>query len=81
MTLDYCGQRPPQLVVGEAHNIIVFTETLLAAGGHHIYLWPEATRLSKSHVPTKIGTYGHLSFIPSQFGSLYDIMYSISRFL
>ena len=29
---------------------------IFAAGGRHIYLWPEATRLSKSHVPAKIGT-------------------------
>ena len=56
MTLDFRGQRPPKLVVGEAHNILVVTERQFAAGGRHIYLWPEATRLYKSHVLTKIGT-------------------------
>ena len=56
MTLDFRGQRPPQLVVGEAHNILVVTESQFADGGRYIYLWPEATRLSKSHVLTKIGT-------------------------
>ena len=60
MTLDFRGQRPPQLVVGEAHNILVVTERQFAAGGRHIYLWPEATRLQKSHVLTIIGTYGQL---------------------
>ena len=62
MTLDFCDQRPPQLVVGEAHNIRVVTESLFAAGGRYIYLWPEATRLSKSHAPTKIGTYGQYKY-------------------
>ena len=61
MNLEFCGQRPPQLVVGETHNILVGTESLFTAGGLHIYLWLEATRLSKSHVPKKIGTYGQLS--------------------
>ena len=42
--------------MGKVQNILVVTKTLLAAGGRHIYLWPEATRLSKSHVPTEIGT-------------------------
>ncbi len=60
MTLDFRGQRPPQLFVGEAHNIIVVTERLFKAGDRHIYLWPEATILSKSYVPTEIGTYGQL---------------------
>ena len=32
-----------------------------SAGGRFIYLWPEATRISKPHVPTKIGTYGQLT--------------------
>ena len=45
------------MVVGKAHNILVVIERIFAARGRHIYLWPEATRLSKSHVPTKIGTY------------------------
>ena len=53
-----CGRGPPQMVVGESHNILVVTESLFVAGGRHIYLWQEATKLSKSHVPTKIGTYG-----------------------
>ena len=44
------------MVVGEAHNILVVTERQFAARGRHVYLCPEATRLSKSHVPTKIGT-------------------------
>ena len=59
MTFYFYGQRPSELVVGEVHNIFVVTESLFAAGGRHIYLWPEATRLYKSHVPTKNGTYGH----------------------
>ena len=46
------------MVVGEAHNILVVIEHQIAARGRHIYLWPETTRLYKSHVPTKIGTYG-----------------------
>ncbi len=57
MTFYFYDQRPPQLVVGE---ILVVTERQFAAGGRYIYLWPEATRLYKSHVPTKIGTYGQL---------------------
>ena len=61
MTLDFWGQRLLQLVVGEAHSILVITEFLFAAGGRHIHLWPEATRLTNSHVPTKIGMYGQLS--------------------
>ena len=44
------------MVVSEAHNIIVVTESLFTAGVRHVFLWPEATRLSKSNVPTKIGT-------------------------
>ena len=65
MTLDFRGQRPPQLVVGEAHNILVLIERQFAAEGRHIYLWPEATRFSKSHVPTKIGMYGQLTYTDS----------------
>ena len=43
MTLDFCGQRPLQLVVAEGNNIFEVTEThirgrrlpyLLVAGGH-----------------------------------------------
>ena len=44
------------MVVGEAHDILVVTESLFAAGGRHIYLWPEATILYRSRFPTKIGT-------------------------
>ena len=66
MTLDFCGQKPPWLVVGKAHNILEVIESLFAAGGRHIYLLPEATRLSKSHVPTKIETYGQLSYVKYQ---------------
>ena len=66
ITLDFLDQRPPQLVVGEAHNNIVVSERQFAAGGRPIYLWPEATRLYKSHVPTEIGTYGQLSNVCHQ---------------
>ena len=59
MILEFCGQRPPQLFVDEAHNILVITENLFVAGGRHIYLWPEATILSKSKGPVKTWTIGH----------------------
>ena len=47
--------------MSEAHNILAVTESLFAAGGRNIYLWPEATRLSESHVPKKIVMYGQLT--------------------
>ena len=53
------------MVVGEAHNIQVVTEFLFEARERNIYLWPEATRLSKSQVPTEIGTYGHYKHNPN----------------
>ena len=57
MTLDFSGQRPPQLVVAEGNNIFEVTEThirgqrppqLVVGEAHNIlvvterYLWPES---------------------------------------
>ena len=60
MTLEFCSQRPLQLVVGKAHNILIFTESQFSAGGRHIFLWPEATRISKSYVPKYFWTSSQL---------------------
>ena len=38
------------MVYGEAHYLLVVTESIFAPVGYYIYLWPEATRLSKSHM-------------------------------
>ena len=61
MTLDFCGRRPPQLVVAEGNKIFEVTETHIRGRGPPYLLVAGATRLSKSHVPKNIGTYGQLN--------------------
>ena len=56
MTIDFRGQRPPQLVVAKGNNIFEVTETHIRGRRPPYFLVAGATRLSKSHVPTKIGT-------------------------
>ena len=40
------------------HNIPESHMSLFATGGRHRCLWPEATRLYKSHIPVTAGTSG-----------------------
>ena len=53
---DFRSQRASYFVMNETHNILEVTENLFTAGGRHSYLWPEATRLFRSHFPEKNGT-------------------------
>ena len=53
---EFCRQRRSQFIVAGGHNIPESHGSPFAAEGRHSYLWPNATRITKSEVPAKIGT-------------------------
>ena len=69
-----CNQRLQNIKYGGRHsslwaNLTTFLNSqgsLIAALCCHIYLWPEARTLFKSHVLEKSGTHGQLTFTSKQ---------------
>ena len=53
---EFCRQRRSQFIVAGGHNIPESHGSPFAAEGRHSYLWPNATRITKSEVLAKIET-------------------------